>query len=160
MSLEDRKQCLSLVKDAQIQGATRAASAKLLELSVRTLERWHKSPETSDGRKGPLTPSHRCLSELEKKKIIEVCNTVIYRDLSPWKIVASLADAGIYIASESTIYRVLKEANLLRHREKRKPMTRKRPKDLLALKPNNVWSWDITYLKSPIKGMYFYRFPY
>lgn len=158
MSLEDRKQCLELANEAQLQGATRANSAEVLGLSPRTMERWQKNPEAGDGRKGPLTLSHRCLSEVEKKKILEVCNADIYKDLSPWKIVASLADTGSYLASESTIYRVLKEAKLLRHREKRKPMTRKRPKDLLALKPNMVWSWDITYLKSPVKGIYFYLY--
>lgn len=90
--------------------------------------------------------------------IIEVSNQPSYQDLCPWKIVASLADSGRYLASESSFYRVLKQADLLRHRSKSKPRTVRRPKDLIARKPNVVWSWDITYLKSPVKGLYYYLY--
>ena len=90
--------------------------------------------------------------------IIEVSNLPLYQNLCPWKIVAKLADSGRYLASESSFYRILKEADLLRHRTKSKPRARKRPKDLIARNPNCVWSWDITYLKSPVKGMYYYLY--
>lgn len=90
--------------------------------------------------------------------IIEVANSAAYRDLSPWKIVAKLADSGRYLASESSIYRILNAADLLKHRSKNRPSERKRPKDLIARRPNQVWSWDITYMKSPIKGMYYYLY--
>ena len=90
--------------------------------------------------------------------IIEVSNQPLYQDLCPWKIVAKLADSGRYLASESSFYRVLKEANLMRHRSKSRPRERKRPKDLIARSPNCVWSWDITYLKSPVKGLYYYLY--
>ena len=139
-------------------GATRAASAQILELSVRTLERWREEPEMPDGRKGPLTPAPHSLTEEEKKMIIEVSNSPIHQDLCPWKIVAKLADSGRYLASESSFYRVLKSADLLRHRSRSKPRERRRPKDLIARRPNVVWSWDITYLKSPVKGMYYYLY--
>lgn len=90
--------------------------------------------------------------------IIEVSNSPLYQDLCPWKIVAKLADSGRYLASESSFYRVLKEADLLKHRSKSRPRERKRPKDLIARRPNCVWSWDITYMKSPVKGMYYYLY--
>jgi transposase InsO family protein len=90
--------------------------------------------------------------------IIEVSSSVEHRDLSPWKIVPKLADLGRYIASESSFYRVLRENNLLAHRGKSKPKRQHRPKDLISRKPNEVWSWDITYLKSPVKGMYYYLY--
>lgn len=90
--------------------------------------------------------------------IIEVSNAPFYQDLCPWKIVAKLADSGRYLASESSFYRVLKAADLLKHRSKSKPRERKRPKDLIARRPNCVWSWDITYLKSPVKGSYYYLY--
>ena len=90
--------------------------------------------------------------------IIEVSTAPLYQDLCPWKIVAKLADSGRYLASESSFYRVLKEADLLKHRAKSRPRERKRPKDLIARQPNCVWSWDITYLKSPVKGMYYYLY--
>jgi len=149
---------LKLVQEAVDGGASRAASCQLLELSVRTLERWREDPERPDGRAGPRTPASHSLTDEEKKMIIEVSNLPLYQDLCPWKIVAKLADSGRYLASESSFYRVLKDANLLKHRNKSKPRERKRPKDLIARRPNCVWSWDITYLKSPVKGMYFYLY--
>ena len=158
VELADRKTCTDLVEEAVTAGATRAASCQLLELSVRTLERWREDPERPDGRAGPLTPAPQSLTEEEKKMIIEVSNLPLYQDLCPWKIVAKLADSGRYLASESSFYRVLKAANLLKHRTKSKPRERRRPKDLIARRPNCVWSWDITYLKSPVKGMYFYLY--
>jgi len=147
-----------LVREAVTAGAGRAASCQIVELSLRTLERWEADPEHSDGRAGPLTPSPQSLTEAEKKMIIEVSTQPLYLDLCPWKIVAKLADSGRYLASESSFYRVLKKADLLKHRSKSKPREHKRPKDLIARHPNEVWSWDITYLKSPIKGTYFYLY--
>lgn len=149
---------MELVKEAVDAGATRAASCQVLELSVRTLERWQKDPERPDGRAGPLTPAPHSLTEEEKKMIIEVSNSPVYQDLCPWKIVAKLADSGRYLASESSFYRVLKDADLLKHRSKARPRERKRPKDLIARRPNCVWSWDITYMRSPIRGMYYYLY--
>jgi transposase InsO family protein len=149
---------MELVEEAVNAGATRAASCQILELSVRTLERWKKDPERGDGRAGPLTPAPHALTEEEKKMIIEVANAPLYQDLCPWKIVAKLADSGLYIASESSFYRVLKDADLLKHRSRSKPRERRRPKDLIARYPNTVWSWDITYMKSPVKGIYYYLY--
>jgi putative transposase len=149
---------MNLVKEAVDGGATRAAACQILELSVRTLERWSRDPDQPDGRAGPLTPAPHSLTEEEKKMIIEVSNAPLYHDLCPWKIVAKLADSGRYLASESSFYRVLKAADLLKHRSKSKPREHKRPKGLIARKPNEVWSWDITYMKSPIKGMYYYLY--
>lgn len=149
---------MELVQEAVNAGASRAASCEILELSVRTLERWRVNPDAPDGRAGPLTPALHILTIEEKKIMIEVSNSVFYRDLSPWKIVAKLADSGRYIASESSFYRVLKAADLLKHRSKDRPRERKRPKDLIARQPNCVWSWDITYMKSPVKGLYYYLY--
>ena len=154
----DRKSCVALVQEAVAAGAGRAVSCEIVELSLRTLERWEADPEHSDGRAGPLTSSPQALTEAERKMIIEVSTQPLYLDLCPWKIVAKLADSGCYLASESSFYRVLKKADLLKHRSKSRPREHKRPKDLIARHPNEVWSWDITYLKSPVKGMYFYLY--
>lgn len=127
-------------------------------MSIRTLERWEKSPDEGDGRAGPLTPAIHSLTVEEKNMIIAVSQSKPYRDLCPWQIVSKLADLGCYIASESSFYRVLKKSDLLKHRSKSKPPEQRRPKDLIARDPNVVWSWDITYLKSHIKGMHYYLY--
>jgi putative transposase len=86
------------------------------------------------------------LTELERQRIIKVANEPEYADLPPSKIVPKLADKGIYIASESTYYRTLKEADQLSHRQKAKPTgQRKKPRALTATGPNQIYSWDITY---------------
>jgi transposase InsO family protein len=146
------------VQEAVDAGATRASSCEVLELSVRTQERWRENAGQADLRAGPISLSPHALTKAEKAKMIEVANSEIYRDLGPWKIVAKLADSQVYLASESSFYRVLKAADLLKHRNKNRMRTNKKPKDLIARNPNCVWSWDITYLKSPVKGIYYYLY--
>jgi len=80
------------------------------------------------------------------------------RSLSPKQIVPRLADKGVYIASESTTYRILAQADQLKHREPSKPRRPRRPAEHVAHGPLEVWSWDITYLRSPIRGMFYYLY--
>ena len=149
---------INLVQEAERCGASRTASCEILKLSVRRLQRWEKWPAQGDQRRGPDTQPRHSLTEDDKKMIIEVSQSAKYRDLSPWQIVAKMADTGVYIASESSFYRVLGANNLLAHRSRALPMTRKKPLHLIARRPNEVWSWDITYLKSPVKGLYYYLY--
>ena len=97
-------------------------------------------------------------SEEERRAIVEVSNSSAYRDLSPWQIVAQLADSGRYLGSESSFYRVLKQNDLLSHRQKSKAHVDSRPRALLARNPNEVWSWDITYMNSPLRGAYYFLY--
>ena len=78
--------------------------------------------------------------------------------MPPSQIVPILADRGRYLASESSFYRVLREADQLARRGKAKPPTRQRPMPLQARAPNQLWSWDITYLATTIKGVFFYLY--
>jgi putative transposase len=158
VSLEDRRSCMELVKQAQASGAGRAASCEVLDVSLRTVERWEKQPDQGDQRRGPDTVCGHALSAAEKQAIVAVSNSSAYRDLSPWQIVARLADQGRYLGSQSSFYRVLKQNDQLSHRQQSKPHIHSRPKDLLARNPNEVWSWDITYLNSPIRGAYYYLY--
>jgi len=156
--VEDRGRCIELVEQARASGARRVASCEVLEVSLRTVERWEKDPDPGDQRRGPKSVCGHALSEKEKQAIVEVSNSQAYRDLSPWQMVARLADAGQYLGSESSFYRVLKQNQLLSHRQSSKPRVSRRPKDLLARHPNEVWSWDITYLNSPVRGAYYYLY--
>ncbi len=73
-------------------------------------------------------------------------------------MVPNLADKGEYIGSESTIYRVLHAHKMMQHRSAARPRTHRKPDELIATKPNQLWSWDITYLTSNIRGNYFYLY--
>lgn len=69
-----------------------------------------------------------------------------------------LADNKIYLASESTFYRVLKAENLLSHRGRSKPRRHTKPKSITAAAPNKVWCWDISYLPTNIRGQFYYLY--
>lgn len=101
------------------------------------------------------TPGNK-LSETERLRILDVCNSPEFASLSPNIIVPTLADRGVYIASESTFYRVLKSANQLTRRTREHQY--KRPEVLKAVAPNQVWIWDISYIPSWVKGQHFYLY--
>ena len=79
--------------------------------------------------------------------------------MPPCEIVPALADEGEYIASESTFYRILHEEKMQNHRGRsQKPGKHGKPISYTATAPNQVWTWDITYLRGPIKGTFFYLY--
>ena len=149
---------LEVINEAVTSGARLEAAADIAGLSARTVIRWRRSDNDDDQRKGPLLPPANKLNEQERMQIANVANSATFRDMSPKQIVPKLADQGIYIGSESSFYRVLKEQNMLKHRQPSKPATHQKPKEHIATGPCQVWSWDITYLHSPIRGMFFYLY--
>jgi transposase InsO family protein len=144
-----------LVEEAVASGARLEAACNVLGLRARTIQRW--VGEDADGRCGPRRPPANKLSDSERRKIIRVATSPEYRDLSPKQIVPQLADRGIYIASESTFYRVLHDADLQRRRGRARPPAH-RPREHVADGPWQVASWDITYLKSFVRGQFFYLY--
>jgi transposase InsO family protein len=99
------------------------------------------------------------LSERERAQVLATVNSPEFRDLSPKQIIPTLADREEYIASESTVYRILREEKLLSHREKSRPPTKRhKPEEYVATGPNQVWTWDITYLKTPVRGIFVYLY--
>lgn len=100
---------LSLIEEAVRAGARRSRCAELLGLSKRTLERW-RSGADEDERVAPRSahqPPPNKLTAEERAAVLETVNSAPFRDLSPNQIVPPLADEGLYLASESTIYRIL-----------------------------------------------------
>lgn len=147
------------IAEAVASGASQVAACETVGVSVRALERWRKSGIGDDNRAGPTTKPGNKLSEKERREVLQVLNSEEFRDLSPWQVVAKLADRGIYMASESTMYRFLHQEKLQTHRGRsREPQKRHRPKELVATAPNQVWSWDITFLSSPVRGAYYYAY--
>nr|VFJ66643.1 MAG: Transposase InsO and inactivated derivatives [Candidatus Kentron sp. DK] len=162
---EERQIALELVGEAVDAGASRSKACDALGIDERTVRRWKRqlqaSSQLKDRRKqaGVARVPANKLTEKEKARIIEVCNREEYRSSAPSQIVPRLADRGIYIASESSFYRVLREANQLHHRGRaRAPRTVIKPKGYKAEAPNQVWSWDITYLASAVRGRFYYLY--
>lgn len=125
-------------------------------INEKTFSRWKQSVE--DKRKGPNTVPANKLKEEEMNEIIKISTSKDYMNLPPSKIVPLLADLGKYIGSESTFYRVLNLKKMLAHRGKMKKKSHEKPAPLVATGPNQIYSWDITYMKGPIKGQFFYLY--
>jgi len=147
---------VSLIHEAVEAGARKKKACEVLEVNVRTMQRWERDGGLEDRRKGTARRVANKLSEAEKKEILEVCNEPCFRSLPPSQIVPALADEGRYLASESSFYRVLREADQV-HRRGRASTPREvaRPRGYKAVAPNQVWSWDITYLAASVVGMFF-----
>ena len=139
-------------------GARQDEACEIIGIEARTVQRWMKRGVGEDGRAGPKKPPANKLSEAERREILDTVNRPEYRDLSPKQIVPRLADQGVYLASEATVYRILRQKGQLQHRAPSRPATSSRPRELVATGPNQVWSWDITYLKSPITGAFYYLY--
>jgi len=156
IAVNDKIQAVILITKACASGARKFVACRLLMISLRTIQRWEKEI-LADKRKGADKKVIRKLSEEEEQEIIAICCSEKYKDMNPHEIVPDLAENGVYIASESTFYRVLRKKGLLKHRSNRKPgKKRGKPPELKATGPDQVWCWDITYLKSSVSGIYFY----
>ena len=149
---------LQLADEAVRAGARLSRACQELGVSIRMLQRWRRSGELEDQRKGPKTVPKNKLSSEEEAKIMEVINSPKYMDLAPAQIVPLLADDGQYLASESTLYRLLRKAKQLRHRQSSKPRRKRKVNSHVARGPLEVWSWDITYLRSCVRGKYYYLY--
>lgn len=149
---------LELIEEAVRSGARRHLACAMLGLDRRTIERWRQQGGGRDRRAGPCKTPGNALSAAERAKVLETANTAEFRDLSPKQIVPRLADQGQYIASESTFYRVLRQQEQLTHRQRSRPAQHQRPRELAATGPCQVWSWDITYLRSQVRGEFFYLY--
>lgn len=158
MTLTDRSQVLSLVAEAVKDGSRQDKACEVVGVDERTLQRWLKPATVEDGRRGPLTAPRNKLSAAESAKILEIATNPEFCDKSPHQIVPTLADRNEYVGSESSFYRTMKAAEMLVHRGKAKPKTNHRPMAFESTKPNDVYSWDITYLLSQIRGQYFYLY--
>ena len=159
-ALAERQLCLDLLQEAISAGARQAFACAILGFTVRTIQRWTEGDTlTIDQR--PLrrnVPAHK-LTEEERATVLAVANSAEFAHLPPSQIVPRLADQQRYIASESTFYRVLRAANQLQHRRAERPaQVRSKPKALCAVAPNQLYSWDITYLSTTIQGKYFYLY--
>lgn len=148
---------LLLITEAVKNGARLEKACESIGLSSRTIYRWRKKPY-DERIIVKRIPANKYRQDV-RDRIVEICCSKRFVDHSPNTIVPILAEEGIYIASESTMYRVLKEKGLLHHRENSQPGQKKvRPTEKRATGPNQVFSWDITYLKTKIKGVYFFLY--
>lgn len=156
-SPEDRQTIKQLVDEAVAAGCRKAVACQALGITSRTLERWQHQGH-DDGRKTRLQKPKNKLSDQERAHILQVINSPEFKNLSPCQVVPILAERGVFLASEATIYRILREEKMLTHRLASKPARHKAPDPYHATGPNEVWTWDITYLPTTIRGKFFYLY--
>lgn len=161
ITLPDRAKAVELIGEACVSGARLAPACRMLELTARTYQRWvAQGSVKADCRPGALRPKPgNALDEVERQQVLDASHEPRFASLPPGQIVPALADEGRYIASESTFYRVLRAAGEQQHRGRAKtPRRHPAPTTYTAHGPCEVWSWDITWLPGPAKGLYFYLY--
>lgn len=152
------------IDQACAQGARLERACAAVGLTPRTLQRWRQAGAVRPDRRqrahreGPGRTPANALSAEERQTLVNVANQPEFAHLTPHQIVPALADQGRYLASEATFYRVLRAADQLARRGKPKRAARARPTPLVASGPNQVWSWDITYLATTVRGTFFYLY--
>jgi putative transposase len=106
----------------------------------------------------PRRPSPRALAVEERAAVLDVLHEPWFADLAPAEVYATLLDKGQYLCSERTMYRVLAAHHEVRERRNQLRHPRSTAPELLARRPNELWSWDITKLLGPVKWTYFYLY--
>ena len=160
ISSSDRIIAIELIEQAHVSGARYFVACKEIGISVRTLERWkNKGDNVSDCRIGSIHPTPpNALSEQERQAVLEVCHKEEFSSLPPAQIVPILADRGIYLASESTFYRILAANGENKHRSRSKPPQKREVTKHEVSGPNQVWVTDISWLRGPVKGLFYYLY--
>ena len=102
--------------------------------------------------------SPRALDPAERQTVLDQLHAPRFADRSPTEVYATLLDDGVYLASERTFYRLLAETGETRERRDQLTHPTYHKPELLAVRPNEVWSWDITRLLGPAKWSYFYLY--
>ena len=159
-SLKERQSITAMIAQARREGARLKAACEVSGIDARTLQRWEANAglHNGDGRPQAVrpVPAH-ALSALEREQILRIANEPRFAALPPARIVPTLADEGVYIASESSFSRVLRAHGQTRHRGRAKAPRRLRPPTThIATGPRQVWTWDASFLPTQARGVWFY----
>ena len=148
IGLEDRRNIAQDIEVAHRSGARLHKACEVAGIDLRTLQRWKAGDglQAGDGRPAAVrpTPAH-ALTPQERQRLLEVANEPRFADMPPARIVPALADEGVYLASESSLQRVLRAHGQAGHRGRAKPPRKTRPPTThVATAPRQVWSWDMS----------------
>jgi putative transposase len=135
----------------------RQACAAVGEAQARWYRRHRQSPPPPRPQRPPA-PQPRALSALERQELRRVLNSDEHVDEAPTTVYAKLLDQGVYLGSTSTMYRVLRAHDEVGERRRQATHPAAKKPELLATKPNEVYSWDITKLLGPEKWTYYYLY--
>jgi putative transposase len=162
IGLEDRQALARNIHAAHQAGARLRLACETAGIELRTLQRWQAADGLAKGDGRPQAtrpaPAH-ALSPTERAEVLRVANEPRFADVPPARIVPMLADEGVYLASESTFARVLREHGQAARRGRAKtPQAVRPPTTHIATAPRQVWCWDMTYLPATVAGRWFYLY--
>ncbi len=162
IGLEDRQTLARDIEIAHSAGARLRLACEVAGIELRTLQRWkaRQGLTAGDGRpQASRQPPRHALSEAERARLLAVANEPRFCAVPPARIVPMLADEGIYLASESSFARVLRDAGQNAHRGRAKaPKAVRPPTTHIACAPRQVWCWDMTYLPAAVLGRWFHLY--
>jgi len=162
IGLEDRQALAQQIEAAHAAGARLQPACELAGIDVRTLQRWRAQDGLSagDGRPQAVRPIPKhALSPQERAALLAVANEPRFASVPPARIVPMLADEGVYLASESSMARVLRANGQNAHRGRAKaPKATRPPTTHIATAPGQVWCWDMTYLPAVVMGRWFHLY--
>lgn len=138
-----------------------AAACRAVGRSRGTHYRHHRKSPTPP-RPAPMPQQQRAqphaLAPVERAAVLSVLSSDRFADAAPAQVWATLLDEGTYLASQSTMYRLLRGCGQSRERRRQARHPAHVKPELVATKPNQVWSWDITKLHGPVKWTYYYLY--
>jgi putative transposase len=134
---------------------TRSACAAVGRPPATHYRRWR--PPAPRPKRDP-TPQPRALSLVERSQVLDVLHSERFMDAAPPTVYATLLDEGQYLASIATMYRILHAVDEVRERRRIAVHPPSVKPELVAWRPNMVWSWDITKLRGPVKWTYYYLY--
>lgn len=159
ISPEDKRAVLNLIDDAVDSGARLVPACEAAEVSVTTYRRWKARTDLADQRQYAERICSFQLTDEEEQEIIDTCCCDEYKDETPYTIFVKLLEKGTYLASIRTFYRVLNKSGLLKHRSNKRPGHKHiKPPQQTATAPNQVWTWDITWLPTSVNGHFVYLY--
>ncbi len=157
-SKEERIEILEFIEAAKELKVSERTTCMFLGITTRTIQNWRRQG-LIDRRKGSSRYVEHRLSLEEEQEFYTTANSPRFRDKTAEQIVAILSGEGTYIASVSTLYRILRKRKALQHRQESKEPRKSIPAETyFVTAPNQVYSWDITWLKTDVKGLFKYAY--
>lgn len=157
---EQRCEVVALIDAVVRDGARKEVACQVLELSIRTYQRWVKELQiVGDARAQAIRPKPaHALSDKEKVTVLTMLHSPEFASLPPGQEVPRLADRGEYLCSESSMYRILREHKQQHHRGRTQAPAKRVKTTNCATAPGQVLCWDITWLAGPAKGVFYYLY--
>ncbi len=135
-------------------GVTTRAAAKLTGVSRATATRTRKRRSGADPVPRTVVPANR-LSLAERTRVLEVLDSAEFVDQPPLQVYATLLERGQYLCSVSTMYRILSDVGQVAERRRLARHPARTVPELVATGPGQVYTWDITMLPGPTRGVYY-----